>query len=163
MMFREGQKGKIIDVGIIGDSLTFTNNVWLADGLKHKLLSICQFCDSGYDVLFNKNLCSVINVSEKPIVFKNKWNGNVYKINIFELTNKKVVCLLSVSDEKLVWHKRLGHANWRLISKISKLTLFKGLSDLDYHSDALCGEFQVGKINKTSFKSKNIISTSRTL
>ena len=39
----------------------------------------------------------------------------------------------------------------------------KGLPDLKYHSDALCGACQKGKIVKTSFKSKNIVSTSKPL
>ena len=54
----------------------------------------------------------------------------------------------------------MGHANWRLISKPSKLQLVKGLPDIDYHSDALCGAFQKGKIVKSSFKTKDIVSTS---
>jgi transposase InsO family protein len=70
---------------------------------------------------------------------------------------------LSLSEEKWVWHQHLGHANWRLISKLSKLNLVKGLPNINYHSDALCGPCQIGKISKTSFKPKNIVSTSRPL
>jgi transposase InsO family protein len=84
-------------------------------------------------------------------------------VNLSELTEQKIVCLLSLNDEKWVWHQRLGHANWRLISKLSKLKLVKGLPNLKYHSDALCGPCQIGKISKTSFKPKNIVSTSRPL
>jgi len=54
-----------------------------------------------------------------------------------------------MSDKKWLWHRRLGHANWRLISKLSKLQLVRGLPDIDYHSDALCGACQKGKIVKT--------------
>ena len=62
-----------------------------------------------------------------------------------------------MSDKKWLWHRRLGHANWRLISKRSKLQLVRGLPDIDYYSDALCGACQKGKIVKTSFKSKDIL------
>ena len=41
-----------------------------ADGLEHNLLSISQFCDNGYDVLFEKANCTVINKNDKSIVFK---------------------------------------------------------------------------------------------
>jgi len=68
-----------------------------------------------------------------------------------------------MSDKKWLWHRRLGHANWRLISKLSKLQLVRGLPDIDYHSDTLCGACQKGKIVKNSFKSKDIVSTSRPL
>ena len=43
------------------------NNVWFVDGLRHNLLSISQFCDNGYDVLFNKNNCTVINTDDQSV------------------------------------------------------------------------------------------------
>jgi len=68
-----------------------------------------------------------------------------------------------VNDKKWVWRRRLRHANLRLISKLSKLQLVRGLPNIDYHSDALCGACQKGKIVKSSFKTKDIFSTSRPL
>jgi len=161
--FGGNQSGKIIGTGTIGNASISINNVWLVDGLKHNLLSISKFCDNGYDVLFDKTSCTVVNKDDKSIIFKGKRIDNVYKINFSELVHQKVVCLLSVNDKKWVWYKRLGHANWRLISKLSKSQLVKGLPDIDYHSDALCGACQKGKIIKTFFKSKDIVSTSRPL
>lgn len=77
MEFEGRHKGKTIGMSIIGNSLISINNVWLVSGLKYILLSISQFCDSGYEVLFNKNLCSVINESDESILFKGKRKGNV--------------------------------------------------------------------------------------
>jgi hypothetical protein len=68
-----------------------------------------------------------------------------------------------VSDKKWLWHIRLGHANWRLISKLSKLQLVRSVPDIDYHSDALCGACHKGKIVKSTFKFKDIVSTCRSL
>lgn len=102
MGFGEGHKRKIIGMGTIGNSLISVNNVWLVSGLKHNLLSISQFCNSGYEVLFNKNLCLVINESDKSILFKCKRKRNVYIINLSELTDQKVVFLMSMSDDKWV-------------------------------------------------------------
>jgi len=161
--FGGNKTGKIIGTGTIGNSTISINNVWLVDGLRHNLLRISQFCDNGYDVLFVKNNCTMINKDDQSIVFKGKRRINVYKINFSELIDQKVLCLLSMSDKKWLLHRRLGHANWRLISKLSKLQLVRGLPDIDYHSDALCGACQKGKIVKTSFKSKEIVSTSRPL
>jgi len=105
--------------------------VWLVDGLEHNLLSISQLCDNGYDVMFEKTNYTIINKDNKFIVFKGKRVKNVYKINFFELVDQKVICLLSMNDKKWVLHRRLGHANWRLISKLSKLQLVKGLPNID--------------------------------
>ncbi|KAK2402258.1 hypothetical protein QL285_051795 [Trifolium repens] len=161
--FGGNQKGKITGTGTVGNSSLSIKDVWLVDGLKHNLLSISQFCDSGFVVKFNKDACTVIRESDESVVFRGLRKGNVYKINLSELSEQKIVCLLSLNDEKWVWHQRLGHANWRLISKLSKLSLVKGLPNLNYHSDALCGPCQIGKISKASFKPKNIVSTSRPL
>jgi len=161
--FGGNQSGKIIGTGTTGNISISISNVCLVDGLKHNLLSISQFCDNGYDVLFDKTSCIIVNKNDNSIVFKGKRMDNVYKINFSELVDQKVVCLLSVNIKKWVWHRRLGHAYWRLISKLSKLKLVKGLPDIDYHSDALCGACQKGKIVKSSFKAKDIVSTSRTL
>jgi len=103
--------GKIIGTRTIGNSSISINNVWLVDGLEHNLLSISQLYDNGYDVMFGKANCIVINKDNKFIVFKGKRVENVYKINFYELVDQKVICLLSMNDKKWVWHKRLGHAN----------------------------------------------------
>ena len=97
--FGENQTGKIIGSGTIGNSSISINNVWLVDGLNHNLLSISQFCDNGYDVLFVKNNCTVITTHDQSIVFKGKRRNNVYKVNFSELTDQKVFCLLSMSDK----------------------------------------------------------------
>jgi len=85
--------------------------VWLVDGLRHNLLNISQFCYSGYDVMFDKTNCTIMNKNDKSIVFKGKRKNNVYKINFSELVDQKVICLLLVNDKKWMWHRRLRHAN----------------------------------------------------
>ncbi|CAJ2645214.1 unnamed protein product [Trifolium pratense] len=161
--FGGNQKGKIIGTGTVGNSSLSINDVWLVDGLKHNLLSISQFCDNGYVVIFNKESCTVSKQSDNSIIFKGLRKNNVYKVNLSDLNEQKVMCLLTLSEEKWIWHKRLGHANWRLISKLSKLDLVRGLPKIKYHSNTLCGSCQKGKITKSSFKPKNIVSTSRPL
>ena len=64
MRFGGNQTDKIIGSGTIGNSSISINNVWLVDELNHNLLSISQFCDNGYDVLFVKNNCTVITTHD---------------------------------------------------------------------------------------------------
>ena len=98
--FGGNHNGKIIGMRTIGNSSISINNVWFVDELRHNLLTISQFCDSGYDVMFDKSNCIVINKSDKSIVIKEKRKNNVYKINFSELADQKVVCLLAVNDKK---------------------------------------------------------------
>ena len=88
---RRNQKGWIIGKGIIGNSSISINNVWLVDGLKHNLLRINKFCNTGNEVIFIKNNSIIINESEKSIVFKGRRKGNVYKTNFSELADQKVL------------------------------------------------------------------------
>jgi len=80
--FGGNQSGKIIGIGTICKSSISINKVWLVDVLEHNLLSISQFCDNGYDVMFGKTNCTEINKDNKSIVFKGKRVENVYKINL---------------------------------------------------------------------------------
>jgi hypothetical protein len=128
-------------------------------------LSIIYLSSVNFVIVIMK-WCSIrthVNESDKSIMYIGKRKNNADKINFSKLTSHKVVCLLSMSDEKWLWQKRLGHANWRLIYKLSKLKLVKGLPELNYHSDALCEACQKGNIVKASLKTKNIFSTSRPL
>ena len=135
--FGGNQKGKIAGVGKIGKHpLPTIDNVLYVEGLKHNLLSISQLCDSGYNVSFNKDEC-VVKLPDGSKMFSAK-QQNVYKINLVELSNQRVTCLLSLKDEQWIWHKKLGHASLRLISKLSKHNLVRGLPSLKFKSDVLC-------------------------
>lgn len=59
--FGGGQKGEIIGIDTIGNSLISVNNVWLVSRVKYNFLSISQFFNNGCEFLFDKNLCYVIN------------------------------------------------------------------------------------------------------
>src|ERR1043165_2611402 len=49
------------------------------------------------------------------------------------------------------------------ISQINKLNLVRGLPNLNFNSEVLCEACQKGKFSKPSFKSKNVVSSSRPL
>ncbi|RDX95224.1 hypothetical protein CR513_22290, partial [Mucuna pruriens] len=60
-------------------------------------------------------------------------------------------------------HKKFGHASLRLISKLKKHNIVRGLPSLVYKVNLLCDAYQKGKQIKDSFKSINVVSTSRLL
>src|SRR3954471_21313201 len=137
--FGGDQKAKIIGSGTInfGNSPSITN-VILVEGLTHNLLSISQLSDNGNDIIFNQKSCKAVSQKDGSILFTGTRKNNVYKTDLQDLKNQKVTCLMSVFEEKWVWHRRLGHASLRKISQINKLNLVRGLPNLKYKSDALC-------------------------
>ena len=150
--FGGNQQGHIAGIGKVGkNNLTTIDNVFYVKGLKHNLLSISQFCDSGYSVTFNKDSC-VIRNSDQTVLFTAARHNNLYKVDLDELNNQSVTCLYSSSDERWLWHRRVGHINLKHLSKLQKLDLVKGLPKISFKSDLLCDACQQGKQHKTSFK-----------
>jgi len=66
--FGGNQAGKIIGTGTIGNCSISINNLWLVDCHKHNLLSISQFCDNGYDVMFDKTNSAIVNKNDNSII-----------------------------------------------------------------------------------------------
>ena len=57
MKFANGIKSKIIGIGNIGkNNSDLITDVMLVEGLTHNLLSISQFCDQGYRVVFEPSV-----------------------------------------------------------------------------------------------------------
>ena len=124
--FRDNDKWKIIDIGGIGkNSFTSIDNVLLVKGLKHNLLSICQLCDKGCNIVFESSKCEVIDINNKTILTKYR-QGNIYMFDINDLCFCKIECLAAMnSDESWLWHRILGHISMRILEKDDKLNLEK--------------------------------------
>ncbi|XP_070030113.1 uncharacterized protein [Nicotiana sylvestris] len=160
--FGDDSKGKIVGTRTV----PFNNNcditeVYLVDGLNYNLLSISQLCDSGYEVQFRKTSCAIEDDTCK-IILSGKRYGNVYILDGFENIDGHI-CLTSISDDPLLWHKKLGHASMHLIEKLSKYDLVIGLPKLNFSRNHICDACQIGKQTRNSFKNKDIVSTSKPL
>jgi len=137
--FGDNAKGKVIGIGTIGkDSSTCINNVLLVDGLKHNLLSVSQLCDNGFKVTFDLNTCLVTKALDNQVVFKGKRINNVYTIDLHSLTNQNVKCLVSISNDAWLWHRRLGHATMDLLESLNKGELVRNLPNIKFSKDKIC-------------------------
>src|SRR3954463_6830548 len=68
--------------------------------------------------------------TKKLVTHPKKYHAD--KPKEYHVEKQKVTCLMSVSEEQWVWHRRLGHASLRKISQINKLNLVRGLPNLKY-------------------------------
>ncbi|XP_042983398.1 uncharacterized protein LOC122312814, partial [Carya illinoinensis] len=162
--FGDNSKGKIVGIGKIGnESSLIIEDVLLVEGLKHNLLSISQLCDKGFTVTFKMDKCIILNDHDCNICFIAFRNNNVYIIDFEEITSQDAICLSAQNETSWLWHRRLGHANMELISKLSKNDLVRGLPKTYFLKDKICDACQFGKQTKTSFKTKKHISTTRPL
>jgi len=63
----------------------------------------------------------------------------------------------------MLWHKRLGYESLSLLSKLFSRDLVVGLPSIKHNDDKVCDACARGKQVRTSFKSKNCVSTSQPL
>nr|GEW82312.1 copia protein [Tanacetum cinerariifolium] len=71
---------------------------------------------------------------------------------------KDQICLATIDENSTLWHRRLGHANMRLIQSLSSKELVKNLPKLKFDQH-LCDACKIGKQAHTSHKANNIVST----
>ncbi|CAN1142556.1 Retrovirus-related Pol polyprotein from transposon TNT 1-94 [Linum perenne] len=159
--FGDNSFSKIIGIGSIKiNDKTFLNKVFLVEGLKHNLLSISQICGDTNRVIFESDLCYVESIKDHKILFTGFRRGDIYVVNLIKMNNTKEICLLTVKEnERLAWHRKLGHVSIGILSKLSSLDLVKGLPKLDKTKDFFCDACAKGKQTRSSFKSKSDISS----
>ena len=69
----------------------------------------------------------------------------------------------NINEDSWLWHRKLGHASSHLISKLIKENLVNGSPNLNLLSNHVCKACQLEKHTRTSFKPKNIVTTTRPL
>nr|GEV22573.1 retrovirus-related Pol polyprotein from transposon TNT 1-94 [Tanacetum cinerariifolium] len=125
--FRGGAHGgRISGKGALKtDSLDF-KNVYFFNELKFNLFSVSQMCDKKNYVLFTDNECLVLSSNfklpdESQILLKIPRKDNMYSFDMKNIVPKEsLTCLVAKAtlDESLLWHRRLGHINFKNINKL---------------------------------------------
>nr|KYP60241.1 Retrovirus-related Pol polyprotein from transposon TNT 1-94 [Cajanus cajan] len=90
--------------------------------------------------------------------------NNIYMLYLeHSITISNTKCLITKEDNVWLWHRRTAYIHMNHLNKLSIEELVVGLPKLKFRKDKLCDSYQKGKQVKVSFKSKNMISTSRPL
>ena len=166
--FGDNKKEKIIGIGNIKITpSTFIENILLVDKLKHNLLSISQLCDVSFDVNFKPSMCIVADPLNSNSKFIGQRLDNVYIVDLDDLALSSSTSLVAIDKKSkvssLLWHRRLGHASMHTLAKLISKDLVNGMPKLNINFDHVCGICQQGKQTRGSFKSMNVVSTTRTL
>ncbi|GKC89725.1 copia protein, partial [Tanacetum coccineum] len=107
---------------------------------------------NGGNVIFGSNLRG--NIIGKGRGFRKKG------LYVMKLGNKPKdkICLATIDENSTLWHRRLAHANMRLIQSLASKELVRNLPTLkfDQHFRDAC---KIGKQAHASHKAKNIVST----
>ncbi|GJR82385.1 putative ribonuclease H-like domain-containing protein [Tanacetum coccineum] len=74
-----------------------------------------------------------------------------------------VLIAKATTDESNLWHRRLGHVNFKNLNRLVKGNLVRGLPTKIFQNDHTCVACQKGKQHKASCKAKLVSSISHTL
>ena len=139
--------------------LPLLKDVLYIKGLKANLLSITQIYDEDFLIQFSKKGCIIINEEEIQVLDGNRTTDNCYGVLLTALISCRSACVYMLE----LWHHKFGHANFKLVAKVSKLEAVKGLPKFGKVKKTICGACQMGKQTKASHHKVNVIATSRCL
>ncbi|GJR04715.1 putative ribonuclease H-like domain-containing protein [Tanacetum coccineum] len=150
--------GKITGKGTIKTGNLDFENVYFVRELKFNLFSVSQMCDKKNSVLFNDTECIVLSpnfklTDESQVLLKVPRKNNMYSVNLKDIVPKGgLTCLFakSTSDESKIWHRRLGHINFKTMNKLVKGNLVRGLPLKLFKNNQTCVACQKGKQHRAS-------------
>nr|GEU70163.1 hypothetical protein [Tanacetum cinerariifolium] len=167
-----GQGGcKITRKGTIKTGKLEFENVYFMKDLKYNLFSVPQICDNKNSVLFTNSECIVLGrdfklLDDVNILLRTPRQHNTYSIDLNNIVpHRDLTCLVAKAsaDECNLWHRRLGHLNFKTINKLVRHNLVRGLSTKCFENDHNCTACLKGKQHKESCKSKLVTYVSKPL
>nr|GFB80697.1 putative ribonuclease H-like domain-containing protein [Tanacetum cinerariifolium] len=163
--------GKIIGKGIFKIGKIEFENVYFVEDLKYNLFSVSQICDNKNSVLFTDSECIVLGRDFKlkddtNVLLRTPRQPNMYSIDLNNIVpHKDLTCLVTkaFADESMLWHRRLGHLNFKTKNKLVRHNLVKGLPSKCFENDHTCVACLKGKQHKASCKTKLVNFVSKPL
>ncbi|GKC10502.1 putative ribonuclease H-like domain-containing protein [Tanacetum coccineum] len=154
--------GKITGKGKIKTANLDFDDVYFVDELKFNLFSVSQMCDKKNSVLFTESECLILSPSfklldESQVVLRAPRKDGVYSLDLKNIVpSGGITCLYAnaTADESKLWHRRLGHVNFKNINKLVKGHLVRGLPSKVFVNDHTCVACKKGKQHKASFDSR---------
>ncbi|GJW03250.1 ribonuclease H-like domain-containing protein [Tanacetum coccineum] len=119
----------------LSDFKEFKGKVSYVEELKFNLLSVSQICDKKHNVLFTDKECLILSpkfkfVDEDLVILRAPRKNDVYSLDLKNIIpSGGITCLVAkaTKDEAVLWHRRLGHVNFKNINKLVKGNLVRGL------------------------------------
>ncbi|KAK1421715.1 hypothetical protein QVD17_24269 [Tagetes erecta] len=153
--------GKMIGQGEVSNGSLTLEDVNYVPELAFNLLSVSQICDKNIPVMFLQNECLFLKpeftIPEDMVIMRAPRRNDTYMLNMgSQESNSTVTCLLSKASsfESFLWHKRLGHINFKILNKLVKNNLVRGLPLKDFSVVEKCMACAKGKQHKKPHKLK---------
>nr|GEU47241.1 ribonuclease H-like domain-containing protein [Tanacetum cinerariifolium] len=150
--------GKITGKGKIKTGKLDFDDVYFVKELKFNLFSVSQMCDKKNSVLFTDTECLILShdfklPDENQVLLRVPRENNMYNVNLKNIVPfGDLTCLFGKAtiDESNLWHRRLGHINFKTINKLVKGNLVRGLPTKVFENDNTYVACKKGKQHRAS-------------
>ncbi|GJV77356.1 putative ribonuclease H-like domain-containing protein [Tanacetum coccineum] len=154
--------GKITGKGTLKTGKLDFQDVFFVMELQFNLFSVSHMSDKKNCVLFTDIACFVLSPyfklpDESQILLKISRKNNMCIVDMKNIVPKEsLTCLVAkvTLDESMLWHRRLGHINFKTINKLVKDNLVRGLPSKHFENDQTCVACLKGKQHKSSYYSR---------
>nr|GEW18054.1 ribonuclease H-like domain-containing protein [Tanacetum cinerariifolium] len=154
--------GKIFGKGKIKTGKLDFEDIYFVKELKFNLFSVSQMCDKKNRVLFTDTEYHVLTPDfklpdESQVLLRVLRKNNMYNVNLKNIVpSGDLTCLFvkATINESNLWHRRLGHINFKTINKLVKGNLVRGLPTKVFENNNTCVACKKGKQHRASCKTK---------
>nr|GEY83823.1 retrovirus-related Pol polyprotein from transposon TNT 1-94 [Tanacetum cinerariifolium] len=120
--------GKISGKGKIRTGKLDFDDVYFVKELKFNLFSVSQMCDKKNSALFTDTKCIILSLEfklldENQVLLRVPRKNNMYNVDLKNIIpSGDFTCLFTKAtlDESNLWHRRLGHINFKTMNKLVK-------------------------------------------
>ncbi|GJR54758.1 ribonuclease H-like domain-containing protein [Tanacetum coccineum] len=125
-------------------------DVYFVKELKFNFFSVSQMCDKKNSVLFTETECIILSpdfklLDESQVLLKVPRQKNMYNFDLKSVVpSGSLTCLFAKAtiDESNLWHRRLGHINFKTMNKLGRGNLVRGsrpdwLFDIDLLTNSM--------------------------
>ncbi|KAG3112423.1 hypothetical protein PI125_g8257 [Phytophthora idaei] len=137
------------------------SNVLYAPELKYNLLSVRQAVENDFKTTFPNAKKCVLFFAHRTKFEANTGDGShlyQFRASPTDTNQEAHVATSGTPDNILLWHKRMGHPNFKIMQDLAKdnAAMDVGLSNLDPKQGYFCSSCTYAKSHRNSFKKRNV-------
>nr|GEW19714.1 hypothetical protein [Tanacetum cinerariifolium] len=163
--------GKITGKGKIKTGKLDFDDVYFVKELKFNLFIVSQIRNKKNSVLCTNTECVVLSSdyklpNENHVLLRVPRENNMYNVDLKNVVLSGDLTFLfakAILDESNIWHRRLGHINFKTMNKLVKGNLVRGLPSKIFENNHTCVACKKGKQHRASCNSKHVTSVSQPL
>ncbi|XP_017628753.1 uncharacterized protein LOC108471684 [Gossypium arboreum] len=137
-------KGKAV-IGTKSGNKTISEVPYVPN-IDQNLLSVGQLLEKGYSLIFEGKVCVIKDAVDQVLAIV-AMSDRSFTLDVNQLEPKTHV---AQADESILWHRRLGHVNYKSLGLLHKMSLVEDMSCIEPKND-VCEVCQLSKQTRLPF------------